>query len=74
MDHQEKHIDISENLNNLSERVVKLENEYSYSREEQIRQGNERIVERISKIIKLAENTIAKLIDLERKQTQFILS
>lgn len=61
-------------LNALAERIVKLENEYSYSREEQIRQGNERIMDRISKIIKLAENTIMRLIELQKKQIQFILS
>lgn len=39
-----------------------------------MRQGNERIAERITKIIKLADATLTKLIDLQKKQIQFILS
>lgn len=63
-------VDPRENLISLSQRIVKLGNEYSYTGEELVKQGNERISERISAIIKLAEDTILKLIDLQTKQLQ----
>ena len=65
-----RQVDPRESLVGLSQRIVKLNNEYSYTGEELVKQGNERISERISTIIKFAEDTILKLIELQTKQLQ----
>jgi hypothetical protein len=38
-----RQVEVRESLLNLSQRIVKLGNEYSYTREELVKQGNERI-------------------------------
>lgn len=65
-----RQVDPRDSLLSLSQRIVKTNNEYSYTGEELVKQGNERISERISAIIKLAEDTILRLIELQTKQLQ----
>lgn len=65
-----RQLDPRDSLISLSQRIVKLNSEYSYTGEELVKQGNERISERISGIIKLAEDTILRLIELQTKQLQ----
>jgi hypothetical protein len=65
-----RQVEVRENLINLSHRIVKLGNEYSYTGEELIKQGNERISERVLSVIRVAEETILKLIELHAKQLQ----
>lgn len=63
-------VEVRESLMNLSTRIVKLNNDYTYTGEELVKQGNERISERVNAIIKVAEECILKLIELQTKQLQ----
>lgn len=63
-------VEVRDSLISLSTRIVKLNNDYTYTGEELVKQGNERISERVNAIVKVAEECILKLIELQTKQLQ----